>query len=1145
MRDDLEQSGKEIAFILQIFQVIHKHILLPDFQENLTRTNTISEVDELLIKSGNSNSVMGNFAGEKAFYAFISANLEKLDNNFIQLFRNLATVKLSTVDRDEAKYIEISIFLFSLLMQKFSQGNIAINLEIAITGYEIISPVFSDRENSANKLMKVQVLNNLSFAYRERIYGNKAENLEKAISLGETALKIVTRHNDAFFWANLQNNLGGAYSYRIKGDKAENLEKAIQHFTLASEVFTREYNPFLWAGLKHNIGDAYGHRMKGDRLENMELAIKYIEASLEVYTKENFPKEWANNQNTLGFIYSERVRGDRLENLEKTIEYYQRALQVFTPHNYPEFYGKTKMNLGNTYRDRIKGNPVENLEIAIATYHNVLEVFTKEAFPDKWASTQNNLGMAYSNPILGNPLENQELAIKAYGAALQIYTEETFPREWGMTQKNLGIIYANFIKGNSSENLEKAMTFYQAAGRVFTYDSFPKYWARNQYNMAATYIKLEKINEAIACYQSALKIFTPKTFTMDCFSTGRILGDLSFKTNRWTEAIQGYGIAIEAVETSRSWTTSEYRRQKIMENVIDVYFQMVQTCINAGNLEKALEYAERSKSKRLVDLMASNDLSQGGEISPEVEELLQQYDYLQQQIDRQHYQKSSDRDRTITEVGSRSNQRASLNAYNENVAYLEFQKQQIWEQLRRLDPVLAGEIQVTAPDITAIQKLIDKPTTAILSFYNTADNTYIFVLRQNQISLHTCSQQGIETLQRWIYENWLFPYLPGENETKEQKEERLSKWYDRMNSILAEVGERLQLDRLITEHLNGIKELILIPHLYLHLIPFAAIPISVPTLHAKNVGTLHAKNAGTLHATSLHETSVNLGDKFLIRYAPSCQILEFCHQRGEVETPTWQYGIVEDAQDNLLFAGFEGEQISQLFNIPETNRLRGKNQATCSNYQQLANTVQVLHSCHHASSRLDRPLESVLKLSDGDITLGQLMSPGWRLPNLSDVFLSCCETGLGTPKITDDILTLATGFLCAGARSVINTLWSVDDLATALVSIFYYEQRKLGKSRPQALWQAQMQLRKMTKEEVKEEVEKLLLSVKQKETEAKVNRNQYQEDSPEYQEWHRQYSQFINTYLKIRKIKKKILDTQNENPFYHPRFWAGFTAQGL
>ncbi|WP_413171754.1 hypothetical protein [Anabaena azotica] len=42
----------------------------------------------------------------------------------------------------------------------------------------------------------------------------------------------------------------------------------------------------------------------------------------------------------------------------------------------------------------------------------------------------------------------------------------------------------------------------------------------------------------------------------------------------------------------------------------------------------------------------------------------------------------------------------------------------------------------------------------------------------------------------------------------------------------------------------------------------------------------------------------------------------------------------------------------------------------------------------HAESCLYNPLESQLKLGDGSITLGQLMSPGWRLTNLLEVSLS-------------------------------------------------------------------------------------------------------------------------------------------------------------
>jgi len=69
---------------------------------------------------------------------------------------------------------------------------------------------------------------------------------------------------------------------------------------------------------------------------------------------------------------------------------------------------------------------------------------------------------------------------------------------------------------------------------------------------------------------------------------------------------------------------------------------------------------------------------------------------------------------------------------------------------------------------------------------------------------------------------------------------------------------------------------------------------------------------------------------------------------------------------------------------------------------------------------------------------------------------------LGVTKITDDILTLSIGFLCAGARSVFSTLWAVDDLATALFSIFYHRYRQQGKCRPPALQEAQVDLRTLT-----------------------------------------------------------------------------------
>ncbi|MDE5107323.1 MAG: CHAT domain-containing protein [Trichodesmium sp. St17_bin3_1_1] len=69
----------------------------------------------------------------------------------------------------------------------------------------------------------------------------------------------------------------------------------------------------------------------------------------------------------------------------------------------------------------------------------------------------------------------------------------------------------------------------------------------------------------------------------------------------------------------------------------------------------------------------------------------------------------------------------------------------------------------------------------------------------------------------------------------------------------------------------------------------------------------------------------------------------------------------------------------------------------------------------------------LLKLSHSKKYLSQFfikitISPAFGFPNLDEIFLSCCETNLGSTKITDDTMTLDTGFFYAGARSVISSL---------------------------------------------------------------------------------------------------------------------------
>ena len=127
------------------------------------------------------------------------------------------------------------------------------------------------------------------------------------------------------------------------------------------------------------------------------------------------------------------------------------------------------------------------------------------------------------------------------------------------------------------------------------------------------------------------------------------------------------------------------------------------------------------------------------------------------------------------------------------------------------------------------------------------------------------------------------------------------------------------------------------------------------------------------------------------------------------------------------------------------------------------------------------------------------------------VILSACETGLTQfDQTLEEYISLPSGFLFAGVKNVICSLWRVSDLSTAILMIKFYELFRSEKSVSLALNQAQSWLRTVDKENLQKWLDALQLKPESKQ--------------------------------KLRQQLNLGMRSSTYQPFKEAYYWAGFCA---
>ena len=222
------------------------------------------------------------------------------------------------------------------------------------------------------------------------------------------------------------------------------------------------------------------------------------------------------------------------------------------------------------------------------------------------------------------------------------------------------------------------------------------------------------------------------------------------------------------------------------------------------------------------------------------------------------------------------------------------------------------------------------------------------------------------------------------------------------------------------EPLLGGRRAVIVPHRALHYVPF------------------HALSDGSSYLIERRE----------VAYAPSAGVLRQCLSKGPRE-----FGralLVGTADEQTPLVREEVETVAPLFR-ESTALLDGA--ATLAALREHAPAADVLHLACHGQFRPDNPLFSSLKLGDGWLTVRDAYELDFRG---GLVTLSACETGVSAVAPGDEMIGLARGFFSTGAPTLILSLWTVDDEATALLMKDFYASLRAGERPAAALRSAQL-----------------------------------------------------------------------------------------
>jgi CHAT domain-containing protein/Tfp pilus assembly protein PilF len=687
-------------------------------------------------------------------------------------------------------------------------------------------------------------------------------------------------------------------------------------------------------------------------------ALSYLNQALNIVRKLPHPKLAANVLNSIGVLYLEQ------EDYEKADEYLHQSLHIYQALKNQAEQARIHLNIGVTEQRR------GNFDQALNSLRKSLDQATAVSEKDVMIAAAEGLGVVYREK-------------KDYRAALQIL------------DRSLELAKEVDDQTRIAEVLWRKAEVHQEMGN---------------------FAEAAELSED--AHQIARQLQLPKL----SYLTAASLGKAYLSQKKTDLAFHTLSRAIEQVEEMRGRVVGrEQERQLFFENKVSAFHSMIELLVSQSRTFEALVYAEKAKSRVLLDVVSQGRARLRKAMTPkeneEDERLNQRIVKLNREIRDEQIKQSLDEkeiDRLRTELDTARVQYSSF----QNSLYVSHPELKIRQ---------GHTLSLSQENLS---RLIDDET-AFLEYVLMDERIYLFVITKAS----SRNRPNIELFSIDAAKKELSRRIDGFNRILEDREPGYIEQSQSLYGLLVKPAESA---------LRRKRTLCIIPDGPLWDVSFQA-------LQSQNGRFLIESHA--------------------IYYAPSLSVLSEMRKRGGTSNKNVSPSLLalanpftgkeviaqlRDAQrgesfDPLPESETEVRALAQIFGAGESKTLIGA-QADEKTFKSLAPKYQTIHFATHGVLDNRHPLYSYLLLAksdssgdeDGLLEAREIMNLDL---NIDLVVLSACDTARGRIGAGEGVIGMTWAFFIAGCRTMIVTQWKVGSANAADLMIGFFQSLKDGSPR--------------------------------------------------------------------------------------------------